>query len=212
MAEAIIEKLKIKPQAQRPVPVEFKIGQQNRLEIQDNRKESALNREKILEKIKNIKKVKTVDNKLEEPSKVKIKNTRKKTTVIDDTSGDKVGKVRKIKKVKGKTLVLGIKKDTISELGRLKERRTQAPDLKVIAEERVEGDFEEKKLDLSGLPAPSKRVNIIASQYYLNNRKKFINFINGLYDTYRKDIIKKQEEPQVPQDHCRHVLGWTGRA
>ena len=43
MAEAIIEKLKIKPQAQRPVPVEFKIGQQNRLEIQDNRKESALN-------------------------------------------------------------------------------------------------------------------------------------------------------------------------
>ena len=34
----------------------------------------------------------------------------------------------------------------------------------------------------------------------LNNRKKFINFINGLYDTYRKDVIKKQEGPQIPQD------------
>ena len=148
MAEAIIEKLKTKPQAQRPIPVEFKIGQQNRLNIQDNRKESALNREEILEKLKGVKKVKIVD-----PSQVKIqRTTRKKETVVDDTVGDKVGKVRKIKKLKGRTLVLGIKKDTISELGRLKERKTQAPDLKVIAEEGVEGDFEEKTLDLSGLP------------------------------------------------------------
>lgn len=201
MAEAIIEKLKIKPQAQRPIPVEFKIGQQNRLDIQDNRKESGLNRDEILEKLKDIKKVKTLDNKLEQPQQVKIKTIRrKKTTVVDDESGDKVGKIRKIKKIKGKTLVLGIKKDTISELGRLKERKTQVPDLKVIAEEGVEGDFEERKLDLSGIPKASKRVNIVASQYYLNNRKKFINFINGLYDTYRKEIIKKQEEPQLPQE------------
>ncbi len=96
MAEAIIEKLKIKPQAQRPIPVEFKLGQQNRLDIQDIRKESGLNREEILEKIKGIKKVKTVDNKLEEPQEVKIQSTRRKTeTVVDDTVGDKVGKVRK---------------------------------------------------------------------------------------------------------------------
>ena len=68
--------------------------QQNRLNIQDNRKESALNREEILEKLKGVKKVKILD-----PSQVKIqRTTRKKETVVDDTVGDKVGKVRKIKK------------------------------------------------------------------------------------------------------------------
>mgnify|MGYP001200084616 CR=1 FL=1 len=200
MAEAIIEKLKVKPQPKRPTAVEFKIGQQNKLEIQDGRKESVLNRDEIMERLKGIKQVKSLDSKVEEKVKKKIKLVRKKTTAVDDVPGDKVGKVRKIKKLKGKTIVLGIKKDTISELGRLKERVTKAPDLKVIAEETVEGDFEERKLDLSGLPPPMKRVNIIASQYYLNNRKKFINFINGLYDKYRTEIIKKEEQPKKPQE------------
>ena len=73
MAEAIIEKLKVKPQPKRPTAVEFKIGQQNKLEIQDGRKESVLNRDEIMERLKGIKQVKSLDSKVEE----KVKKRRR---------------------------------------------------------------------------------------------------------------------------------------
>ncbi len=198
MADKIIEKLKVKPVATVPRPVVFKIGQMNTLQIQDNRKESTLNREEIMDKMKQFKKVKPLNEKVEAKQKIIIK--KKKLSRTKDGEEAIMIKPKKIKKVKGRTVVLGIKKDTISELGRLVERRTEPVDLKVIAEEKEEGDFEENKIDISGLPEPMKRVNIVASQYYLNNRKKFINFINGLYDKYRREINEKGEEGNVSQE------------
>jgi len=36
-------------------------------------------------------------------------------------------------------------------------------------------------------------VNIKVSSYYMNNREKFVNFINSLYEPYRKDIKENSE-------------------
>ena len=73
--------------------------------------------------------------------------------------------------------VAGGLQSVLSVAAKLKERQTQAPDLRVIAEEREKGEFKESAIDMTGLPKPVKQVNIKASEYYLNNRKKFVNFI-----------------------------------
>ena len=212
MVEKLIQKLQVKPVPEPPKPVVFKLGQINTLNIVDNRDQSNVNRDEIMERVKGFRKVKNNENELDKQDKqdkqeipkdkTKLVRKIKKLKIVNPEvrEEDVTVKPKKIKKIKGKKLVLGIKRDTISELGRLVERRTPVPDLNVVAEEEKEGDFEEKKLDLSGLPEPMKRVNIMASQYYLNNRKKFINFINDLYDKYRLEIATKRSEPPVPQE------------
>ena len=42
------------------------------------------------------------------------------------------------------------------------------------------------------LPAPPE-YNLVASSYYMNNRETFINFINGLFDEYRTDLLDESK-------------------
>jgi hypothetical protein len=42
--------------------------------------------------------------------------------------------------------------------------------------------------DLSRLPKRTPQINIKVSNYYMNNRKIFVNFINSLFDPYKKEM------------------------
>jgi hypothetical protein len=42
------------------------------------------------------------------------------------------------------------------------------------------------------LPSPPE-YNLAASSYYMNNRETFINFINGLFDEYRSDLLDESK-------------------
>ena len=44
--------------------------------------------------------------------------------------------------------------------------------------------------------------NIRASNYYLNNRQKFISFINGLFKPYKKEIEENEKETDENQCPC----------
>ena len=39
------------------------------------------------------------------------------------------------------------------------------------------------------LPPPKPSINIISSNYYLNNREIFVNFINDLFEPYRQELL-----------------------
>ena len=203
MSEQLLEKLQVKPVPELPRPVKFRIGEIKTIAIRDRRSESKINREELLAKVKNkitVKESEPLDNK--KPKKLRIIKKRIKEV------GDKeyVPRVLIGKKLKGKRVRLGtIKRDTMSELGILAERKTAAPNLKVISEEREEGEMVEKEIDFSGLPKNLKKVNIKASQYYLNNRKKFIIFINDLYEKYREELERKSEEPIEVETKCSEI-------
>tara|TARA_Y100000816_G_scaffold280859_1_gene254731 strand:- start:12330 stop:15782 length:3453 start_codon:yes stop_codon:yes gene_type:complete len=210
MSQGILEKMQIKPQVAVRKPVVFKLGQVKTLQILDKREEGGIEREEIIEELRKHRVVKQGeplekrDPKKEEKTepKKKIRVIRKK---VSQDPEDELRELKpvKVKKLKGKLVKLGsIKKDTISVLGKLKERQTQAPDLRVIAEEREKGEFKESAIDMTGLPKPVKQVNIKASEYYLNNRKKFVNFINDLYGKYDDDIVKDETKNEGAEVAC----------
>ena len=206
MSEGILEKMQIKPQVAVRKPVVFKLGEVKTLQVLDKREEGGISREEIMKELRKhrvVKQGEALEKKEEktEPKK-KIRLIRKKVS-RDREDGTRELKPVKVKKVKGKLVKLGsIKKDTISVLGKLKERQTQAPNLKVIAEEREKGEFKEAEIDMTRLPKPIKQVNIIASEYYLNNRKKFVNFINDLYSKYDDDIVNDQSKNEEAGVAC----------
>lgn len=206
MSEGILEKMQIKPQVAVRKPVVFKLGEVKTLQVLDKREEGGISREEIMKELRKhrvVKQGEALEKKEEktEPKK-KIRLIRKKVS-RDQEDETRELKPVKVKKVKGKLVKLGsIKKDTISVLGKLKERQTQAPNLKVIAEEREKGEFKEAEIDMTRLPKPIKQVNIRASEYYLNNRKKFVNFINDLYSKYDDDIVNDQSKNEEAGVAC----------
>jgi hypothetical protein len=38
------------------------------------------------------------------------------------------------------------------------------------------------------MPSTVKQTNIIASSYYMNNRKKFVSFINSIFEPYKREL------------------------
>ena len=88
-------------------------------------------------------------------------------------------------KIKGKIkskIKLG-KKITEGTITNLEDRAENRED---IAEDLIEID---KKLLEVRLPEVEPKVLLRASSYFMNNREFFINFINSLFEPYRKDIL-----------------------
>ena len=59
------------------------------------------------------------------------------------------------------------------------------------------------------IPPKREKIIIKASKYYMNNRKKFINFINSLYNPYKKELITERESVtcdrrDAPFSHLTH--------
>ncbi len=202
MSLEILEKMQVKPQVEVRKPVIFKLGQVKTLAILDKREEKKINREEILEGLKKHRIVKEDVVQPEKPKKKKLRLVKKNVVKDGEEGQGELLKPLKIKKVKGKVLKLGsIKRDTISVLGVLRERSTAAPNLKVV-EERTKGDFKVTDIDLSRLPKPSKKVNVKVSQYYLNNRKKFVNFINDMYTAYESEVEKESSGKEEAEVAC----------
>ncbi len=44
------------------------------------------------------------------------------------------------------------------------------------------------------LPKKSPPINIKVSSYYMNNREKFVNFINSIFEPYREEIMSNKQE------------------
>jgi hypothetical protein len=79
-----------------------------------------------------------------------------------------------------------------------KRRRTKRP-VKGVSlippEEWVDID---KIETVSRLPSKTPNVNIKVSSYFMNNREKFVNFINSLFGTYRESVMG--DESQISCD------------
>ncbi len=76
-----------------------------------------------------------------------------------------------------------------SEVKEKKSRKTKVPDLNIVAE------FPETMMKINDVNIEErikkKDIPIIrASSYYLNNREKFINFINGLFLQYKDELLE----------------------
>ena len=71
------------------------------------------------------------------------------------------------------------------------------PKLKIVeSQEKVVTEKIKKQLMSYDKPVP----NIRASNYYLNNRQKFISFINGLFKPYKKEI--EENEKETDENQC----------
>ena len=44
------------------------------------------------------------------------------------------------------------------------------------------------------IPKKSPPINIKVSSYYMNNREKFVNFINSIFEPYREEIMSNKQE------------------
>jgi hypothetical protein len=105
------------------------------------------------------------------------------------------------KKVKGKKGKLIIEED---------EGEEQGPGIKIVVPKKTERKTKvvEKGIAILGpetfvqigdtpinerLPVREKPFKIIASSYYMNNREKFVNFINSLFTPYKEELRRNAE-------------------
>ena len=78
MSLEILEKMQVKPQVEVRKPVVFKLGQVKTLAVLDKREEKKVNREEILERLKNYRMVKQNIIEPDKPKKKKIRLVKKK--------------------------------------------------------------------------------------------------------------------------------------
>lgn len=142
-------------------------------------------------KLKKLGKVKLrIDLKEQDIKQKEIKKEKEDIDKGEDKEKDKdkdkdTKKQQKVKQKKPLKLVL--------------KRKTKKPDKNVIAE------YPETMLDIQKEERIKKYepTLIKASSYYLNNREKFVNFINSLFFPYRKDILEEDEvgkQKREPQE------------
>jgi hypothetical protein len=118
-------------------------------------------------------------------------------------------KTRKVKKVTNKPL-LRIEEE-VEELKQEEETKEEPAEEEIVIRpktrqrktKKVEKDLEVlgpesntviKNTDiLSRLPVKQPNINIKVSSYYMNNREIFINFINSMFEPYKKEIENNAE-------------------
>ena len=198
----LLEKLKIKPKAALPVNITVQLKKQNNDEAEKeqpviinakivDKPELAIDRKAILEKLQGLigvqerfpltqKLPKSIEITIEQPKsqsvvkrKLKKIKLREKGTKDEMVSKDNEGKI--------------IEKITIT-----RKRITDKP-CTYIKESPVKslqiGDtILEKRLS-----KPKKPILLKRSEYYMNNREIFINFINSLFDPYKTEVLKEED-------------------
>ena len=151
-----------------------------------------------------------------------ITNTEGKTQdldiIIEDKTNEKIiNRTKFVKSIKSKSKVIDsivqkiekdddiepekkakIKKDAINKLiikpsqkKKLKEMQTDTS-IAAIAEIKsieIAGEILENRL-----PSDKEAKPILKSNYFMNNRENFINFINNLLKPYRKEILEEEKE------------------
>ena len=98
----------------------------------------------------------------------------------------------KVKKVSIQDISVLEGDDDVRDITQTKERRTPKP-VKGVANIPIEEWVDVKNQSVvDRLPAPIPQPRLRVSGYYLNNRKKFVNFINSYFSQYRDDILNDE--------------------
>ncbi len=202
--ELLKEKLRVKPIIEEKQKVSVAIPIANapekveisKITLLDERgKESGFSRRELIERLK--------ENKM---TTVLVKPTVKES-IVSEVSGPVLEK-KKVKKLPKKLLFkleedepekseeeqLGDEEPIAPVVEEPKKRRTKRP-LKGVSlippEEWVDID---KIETISRLPPKKPHVNIKVSSYFMNNREKFVNFINSLFGTYRDTVMDDSKQ------------------
>ena len=182
--ESVLEKLKIKPKAKKIDLITVKINPEKKEDVAlnvsliDKRQEITINRKEVLKTIQ--------DRKI-------VYKPEKNTEILSASIQTEIPiKTKKIGKV---TL-----KDDSSINKKTDIRITPKPDLKTI----YEGDSTEvvigTLINKERLPKKQEKLIISSNSYYMNNRQKFINFINVL------NLIKNNLNYLKLLNHAIHII------
>lgn len=220
--ETLKEKLRIKPIVEErekiaivvPVPTAPEKVELSKITMIDERgKDTGFNREDLFTKMRDSKLNKTVlkptvklaarAEEEEAPKKKAKKITKKILFTLQEEGVPIVGSKKEEKeKEEGKEeegKEEGKEEEPAVEETIAKKRRTKRPVKGVVIippEEWVDIDSIET---ISRLPPKKPHVNIKVSSYFMNNREKFINFINSLFGTYREEVM--DDSAQVSCDN-----------
>ena len=215
--ESLKVKLRIKPVVEEhekiavvvPVPTSPEKVELSKVTIIDERgTDTDFNREMLFTKLQEQKLNKTVvkptvklsavqeDQEKEEPQKKKAKKIAKKILFQLQEEGVPIvqGKEEgnedqgEEKEAQGEE-----KEETVEEIG-TKKRRTKRPTKGVILVPPEEWVDIDKVETISRLPPKKPHVNIKVSSYFMNNREKFVNFINSMFSTYRDEVMDESAE------------------
>ena len=215
--ESLKVKLRIKPVVEEhekiavvvPLPTSPEKVELSKVTIIDERgTDTGFNREMLFTKLQEQKLNKTVvkptvklsavqeDQEKEEPQKKKAKKIAKKILFQLQEEGVPIvqGKEEgnedqgEEKEAQGEE-----KEETVEEIG-TKKRRTKRPTKGVILVPPEEWVDIDKVETISRLPPKKPHVNIKVSSYFMNNREKFVNFINSMFSTYRDEVMDESAE------------------
>ena len=194
---SILDKLKNKPIPAKPTIVTVKptlaetvtIG----IKVEDKRGQGLVDREKILEKIKEKRGIKrqrpeTIPRPLLEESD----GLGPSTEMITETESTEPMKI----KVKKKRSKLVIKSESNAQIAPIETKPRLTPKPMPPTQEAEPTDIiviDDVPLE-ERLPKPEPNVIIRSSSYYQNNREIFINFINNLFEPYREQIMNDEKE------------------
>ena len=206
--ETLKEKLRIKPIVEErekiaivvPVPTAPEKVELSKITMIDERgKDTGFNRADLFTKMRDSKLNKTVlkptiklaarAEEEEEAPKKKAKKITKKILFTLQEEGVSIVGSKKEEKEEGKEEGKEEEGEPAVEEMIAKKRRTKRPVKGVVIippEEWVDIDSVET---ISRLPPKKPHVNIKVSSYFMNNREKFINFINSLFGTYREEVM-----------------------
>jgi hypothetical protein len=216
--ESLKVKLRIKPVVEEhekvavvvPVPTTQEKVELSKVTIVDERgTDTGFKREDLFTKLQERKLNKTVlkptvklsavqeEQEKEEPQKKKAKKITKKILfklqeegipIVPEEQEEKKEEERK----EGEEEIL--EKVAVEEEPGPKKRRTKRPTKGVVLVPPEEWVDIDKVETISRLPPKKPHVNIKVSSYFMNNREKFVNFINSMFSTYRDEVMDETSE------------------
>ena len=175
---------------QEPVNIKSKPKPRNKTKITDKTKENLINRDDFIKKL-NL----TVYNKITDENSLKDKDKNNNTSklipqqlseqITDKIETDTLPKPppKKIKKIPKK---LKLVDETSVKTN--KPRKTEKPNIQVIADNIDLNEVIGQTSLKSRLPEKENKVIVRANAYYMNNREVFINFINALFKPYKEEF------------------------
>ena len=212
--ESLKVKLRIKPVVEEhekvavvvPVPTAPEKVELTKVTIVDERgTDTGFNREDLFTKLQERKMNKTVlkptvklsvvqeEQEKEEPQKKKAKKITKKILFQLQEEGVPIvqeGEERKEEQKDGEEVVEKVVEEEVTT----KKRRTKRPTKGVILVPPEEWVDIDKVETITRLPPKKPHVNIKVSSYFMNNREKFVNFINSMFSTYREEVMDDSSE------------------
>jgi hypothetical protein len=215
--ESLKVKLRIKPVVEEhekvavvvPVPTAPEKVKISKVTIVDERgTDTGFNRETLFAKLQERKLNKTVvkpnvklsslqeEQEKEEPQKKKAKKIAKKILFQLQEEGVPIVEGQEEKEKEGEEKEdQGEKEEVIEEKEQgPKKRRTKRPTKGVILVPPEEWVDIDKVETISRLPPKKPHVNIKVSSYFMNNREKFVNFINSMFSTYRDEVMDETSD------------------